>query len=79
MTARSGLKIVHNGVVFHRYECKHDTTDYFLRYAAKIVTAAEKILANYRTVSTELKKTFLTSFIHLAIHKLPSTKWQRTC
>ena len=58
MTARSGLKIVHNGVVFHRYECKHDTTDYFLRCAAKIVTAAEKILANYRTVSTELKKTF---------------------
>lgn len=58
MTARSGLKIVHNGVVFHRYECKHDTTDYFLRCAAKIVTSAEKILENYRTVSIELKKTF---------------------
>ena len=42
MTARSGLKIVHNGVVFHRYECKHDTTDYFLRCAAKIVTSAGK-------------------------------------
>ena len=79
MTARSGLKIVHKGVVFHRYECKQDTTDYFLRCAAKIVTAAEKILANYRTVNTELTKTFQTSFFHLAIHKLHSTKWQRTC